>query len=71
MAEDSVGPRKRSAAEGVVPTGAEELFTFPWPGPGNSEGPVDPDRWSVHPGGESFPSGSGTGLAASPLEGPR
>jgi hypothetical protein len=26
--------------------GAGELFTFPWPGPGNSEGPVDPDRWS-------------------------
>jgi hypothetical protein len=24
---------------------AEDLFRFPWPGPGNSEGPVDPDRW--------------------------
>lgn len=23
---------------------AEDLFRFPWPGPGNSEGPVDPDR---------------------------
>lgn len=24
-----------------------ELFTFPWPGPGNSEGPVDPDGWTL------------------------
>lgn len=23
----------------------EDLFYFPWPGPGNSEGPVDPDPW--------------------------
>jgi hypothetical protein len=23
-----------------------EVFTFPWPGPGNSEGPVDPDEWT-------------------------
>jgi transaldolase len=60
MAEASVGSRKRSAADGaVLGTGAEELFTFPWPGPGNSEGPVDPDPWSVQPGGESFASGSG------------
>lgn len=22
-----------------------ELFTSPWPGPGNSEGPVDPEGW--------------------------
>jgi hypothetical protein len=21
------------------------LFTYPWPGPGNSEGPVDPEGW--------------------------
>jgi hypothetical protein len=51
MAEGTVGSRKRSAAEGtVLETSAEGLFTFPWPGPGNSEGPVDPDRWSVHSG---------------------
>jgi hypothetical protein len=24
---------------------AAEFFTFPWPGPGNSEGPVNPDEW--------------------------
>lgn len=23
----------------------DELFTFPWPGPGNSEGPVSPEMW--------------------------
>jgi hypothetical protein len=23
----------------------DEVFTFPWPGPGNSEGPVDPEGW--------------------------
>ncbi len=46
MAEGSVPSRKRSDAEGLVRvTGAEGLFTFPWPGPGNSEGPVDPDAW--------------------------
>jgi hypothetical protein len=27
----------------VGPAGAEEPFNLPWPGPGNSEGPVDPD----------------------------
>lgn len=26
--------------------GAAEIFTFPWPGPGNSEGPVDPEGWT-------------------------
>ena len=25
--------------------GGSELFTFPWPGPGNSEGPVDAEDW--------------------------
>jgi hypothetical protein len=55
MAEGSVGLRKRSAGDGiVVGTGAQGLFNFPWPGPGNSEGPVDPDRWLVQPRGESF-----------------
>lgn len=49
MPDASVGSRNRSADEGtVVGTGAERLFTFPWPGPGNSEGPVDPDQWLVH-----------------------
>jgi hypothetical protein len=55
MAEASVGSGDRSAAEGMVPdTAAEGLFTFPWPGPGNSEGPVDPDRWSVPPQDEGL-----------------
>jgi hypothetical protein len=72
MGEATVGPRKRSAGEGTVPeTGAEGLFTLPWPGPGNSEGPVDPDRWSVQPAAESFAGGWGTRLAASPGPGPR
>ncbi len=22
-----------------------DLFTAPWPGPGNSDGPVDPEGW--------------------------
>jgi hypothetical protein len=25
--------------------GTGELFSFPWPGPGNSEGPVDAGEW--------------------------
>jgi transaldolase len=55
MGEGSVGSRKRSAGEGIVlGTAAEGLFSFTWPGPGNSEGPVDPDWWSVHPRGESL-----------------
>lgn len=29
-----------------------DLFTAPWPGPGNSEGPVDPDEWIESSGGE-------------------
>jgi hypothetical protein len=59
MAEGSVSLRKRLAAEEIVlGAGAKQLFTFPWPGPGNSEGPVDPDRWSVRPRGESFARGS-------------
>jgi hypothetical protein len=24
-----------------------DLFTAPWPGPGNSDGPVDPEGWEV------------------------
>lgn len=24
---------------------AAGFFTFPWPGPGNSEGPVNPEGW--------------------------
>jgi hypothetical protein len=24
---------------------ATDIFTFPWPGPGNSEGPVSPEEW--------------------------
>jgi hypothetical protein len=25
--------------------GDSQVFTHPWPGPGNSEGPVDPEGW--------------------------
>lgn len=66
MADASVGSRKRSGAEGMAPgtDGTEELFTLPWPGPGNGEGPVDPDLWSVQPEGES--STGASGLAAPP-----
>ena len=41
-----------TAARRVLPVaatslaGAQELFSYPWPGPGNSEGPVDPEAWS-------------------------
>jgi hypothetical protein len=71
MAQGSVGLRKRSAADGiVVGTGAQGLFSFPWPGPGNSEGPVDPARWLVQPSGESFARGWASSLAASPWPGP-
>jgi hypothetical protein len=70
MAEANVASRKGSAAVGMVPgTGVEGLFTHPWPGPGNSEGPVDPDRWSFEPAGGSYSDGSGTSLAASPWPG--
>ncbi|HYT78064.1 MAG TPA: hypothetical protein VEQ37_02165 [Actinomycetota bacterium] len=24
-----------------------DLFTAPWPGPGNSDGPVDPEGWRL------------------------
>lgn len=24
-----------------------DFFTAPWPGPGNSEGPVDPEGWQA------------------------
>ncbi len=41
MSEFTNGP---SPSSGLVQSvGAEEPFIFPWPGPGNSEGPVDPD----------------------------
>jgi hypothetical protein len=70
MAEANMDSPKGSAAEEMVPgTGAEGLFTHPWPGPGNSEGPVDPDRWSFQPGGGSFAGGSGTSLMVSPWAG--
>lgn len=71
MAETSVSSWKRSTDERtVVRTGAERLFTFPWPGPGNSEGPVDPDRWLVQPAADSLASGSDTSMTASPSPGP-
>ena len=71
MAGARAGSPKRSAEGTVWGTDAEGLFTFPWPGPGNSEGPVDPDPWSDRPGGESLAGDSGTSLAGSPWPGPR
>lgn len=69
MAEASVGSRKRSAAEGTLGSGAEGLFTFPRPGPGNSEGPVDSDPWPLHSGDDPFGRDSGPSLATSPRQG--
>jgi hypothetical protein len=72
IAETSVGSGKRSPVGGMAPgNGAEGLFTFPWPGPGNSEGPVDPDRWSGQAEGDAFGRDSGTTPAAYPRPGPR
>jgi hypothetical protein len=72
MAEESVRSRKPSGAGRIVRVmGADGLFTSPWPGPGNSEGPVDPDRWSVQPMRESSATASTPSLlAASPWPGP-
>jgi hypothetical protein len=72
MGESSVGSWKRSVAEGIaLGTGTEGLFSFWWPGPGNSEGPVDPDPFSIQPRGESFANGSGACvLGASPWPSP-
>jgi hypothetical protein len=53
--------------------GAEEPFSFPWPGPGNSEGPVDPDLWTeeVPARDESFRRGRIVELlTTSPWPGP-
>jgi len=44
MADMSRGRRLRLATQGTGER-AEDAFRFPWPGPGNSEGPVDPDPW--------------------------
>lgn len=39
--------------------GAAEFYTFPWPGPGNSEGPVNPEGW-VEVGAEETPEKLGS-----------
>ena len=73
MAEGSERSGRPSAARKLVRvTGAEELFTFPWPGPGNSEGPVDPDRWSQVDTTRLPPATVSTAslLATSPWPGP-
>lgn len=44
MADASTRPRSGPSFHGRA-EGSEGLFRFPWPGPGNSEGPVDPDWW--------------------------
>jgi hypothetical protein len=65
-----------SSTDGSVPwmrheVLAEDLFRFRWPGPGNSEGPVDPDRWlqveTKDPSAKG--SSSDTPLSASPWAG--
>lgn len=53
---------------------ASELFTFPWPGPGNSEGPVNPEGWVDGGATEKLPElGAGLEMAlltTSPWPGP-
>lgn len=51
---------------------AEDLFRFPWRGPGNSEGPVDPDRWLQVETNDNPAKGSSsdTLLSTSPWPGP-
>ena len=52
---------------------ADDLFTFPWPGPGNSEGPVDPEGLvgDVPQTSSGSDAGSRTSyLATSPWPGP-
>jgi hypothetical protein len=44
MGDASTPLRSPPATQGAS-EGAEDLFRYPWPGPGNSEGPVDPDGW--------------------------
>jgi hypothetical protein len=44
----------------------QELFFFPWPGPGNSEGPVDPEGWVDVPA-VKFPAKLPGGLGDTPL----
>jgi hypothetical protein len=58
----------------LLSVGAAELFSFPWPGPGNSEGPVNPDGW-MESGAPETPPGIGTEsetplLSTSPWPGP-
>jgi hypothetical protein len=70
MAVGSVRSRKQSRARRAM--GAEEMFNFPWPGPGNSEGPVDPDPWvQVQIPDDPFVIGpSASLLTTSPWPGP-
>lgn len=50
------------------------MFTFPWPGPGNSEGPVNPEGWVDGGATEKLPElGAGLEMAlltTSPWPGP-
>jgi hypothetical protein len=47
------------------------LFSFPWRGPRNSEGPVDPEGWWNPPGDHRLVRGSTAGLlTTSPWPGP-
>jgi hypothetical protein len=71
MADESTCLRLRPTTQGTT-EGAENLFSFPWPGPGNSEGPVDPDGWVQVETNYAFAKGSSsdTLLSTSPWPGP-
>lgn len=71
MADASMGRRLRPPTQRTGET-TEGSFRFPWPGPGNSEGPVDPDLWLQV--GTNDPSAAGpssdTLVSTSPWPGP-
>lgn len=71
MANAGTRLRLRPTGQGTN-RGAEDLFRFPWPGPGNSEGPVDPDPWSKVETNDASVKGSSTDtlLSTSPWPGP-
>jgi hypothetical protein len=66
MADASTPLRSPPATQGSSED-AEDLFRFPWPGPGNSEGPVDPDSWLQVEGNDVFIPPRGKALSIDPV----
>ena len=71
--EPGVGRRVLIRADQVLR--AVRLTTTPWPGPGDSEGPVDPEAWTVPPNGERVDFGiqvaaNDTAIVTTPWPGP-